>query len=149
MTTNTAAAAPATPGRRKAEYVTAEREVKVARISADQATVDRIRWCECVAEYLGIKTAAAVILRRALQSYVRELEKLLKQADDDGMRARAEAVCLRRAAKGDAQKLPDAALEAYPPRPFSVIAAEERKRQADKLKARPLEPFDPEGFRRG
>ena len=146
MNTNTAAA-PATPRRRKAEYVTAEREVKVARISVDQATVDRIRWCECVAEYLGIKTAAAVILRRALQSYVRELEKLLKQADDG--RERAEAVCLRRAAKGDTQKLPDAALEAYPPRPFSVIEAEESKRQADKLKARPLEPFDPEGFRRG
>ena len=142
MNTNT------TVRRRKAEYVTAEREVKVARISADQLTLDRILWCESVAEYLGVKTAAAVILRRALESYVRELEKLLKAADEDGVRARSEAVRLKRAAKGDTQKLPEETLTAYPPRAFSEINEEQRKRQADKLKARPLEPFTPtRGYR--
>jgi hypothetical protein len=156
-TTNTTSAPPAgnsTPSRprpaalrrRKAESVSAEREVKVARISADQETVDRLRWCEAVALYLGIKTASAVILRRALTSYVNELERMLKRVDDGS--ERAEAVRLRKAAKGETQKLPDAALDAHPPRPFSEIKSEARAKAAEAAKSRPLQPFTPtKGYR--
>jgi hypothetical protein len=139
--------------RRKTQYVTAEREVKVARISADQATVDRLQWCEAVVACLGIKTAAAVILRRALVAYVRELEKLLKRpADEDktvtrDMRLRAEAVRIKQAAKGDARKLPDEALDAYPPKLFSEI--EREARNPDAAKAPIHEPLTDEELRRG
>lgn len=94
-------------------------------LSLDARARDGLEWLRHVARVvLGLDVGDGVIVRAALQHYVRHFEHLLEPANAEG-RDIEEAV-LRSAARGNSESLTAEALNATPPRPFSIIEKEAR-----------------------
>jgi len=122
-----------------------------ATFNLDQGTRDKLTWQRhLVKRLLRADAGNSVLMRRAIELYTNHLERLAKKAEgaDAEQKLSWEVYALKRAASGERDPLPEAELIAVPVKLFGAIKEEQRKRDAEKAKARTLEPFDPEGFDR-
>lgn len=129
------------------ERILPQNSARRVAVAFDHGTQNRLTWAQHVARVaLGVDTQPSVILRLALDHYVRHLSKFLeRKREDEGGYRRIERTALARAARGDTRRLHPEALLVSPPRPFRLI-----ERDGGVPPAPNLAPFGdlPEDFER-
>jgi hypothetical protein len=126
----------------KRQRPTAENISRRWGVNLDARSLDRMTWAQHVCRlHLNNQVSPSVIFRRALSLYADHLDRLLTSSDAGKLGWESNA--LNRAARGEKDELPDAALLATPPKPFREILKADAGRGRQALQSFLSTPYEP------